>query len=58
MHADLLAHSPLLVLPIAALLIFFAVFVVVVVRTMARGAPGYARDAALPLAQEDPHELG
>ncbi len=52
MHKDLLAHSPLLILPLAALLIFFAVFVLVVLRTMARRAPEYASAAALPLEEE------
>ena len=53
MHKDLLTQSPLLALPLAALLIFFGVFVVVVLRTMAKRAPEYARAAALPLEQED-----
>jgi cbb3-type cytochrome oxidase subunit 3 len=53
MHKDLLAQSPLLVLPLAALLIFFAVFVFVVLRTMARRSPEYAREAAIPFEQED-----
>jgi cbb3-type cytochrome oxidase subunit 3 len=54
MHKDLLAQSPLLILPLAALLIFFVVFVFIVLRTMARRAPEYARAAALPFEQEDP----
>ncbi len=53
MYKDLLAQSPLLALPLAALLLFFAVFVVVVVRTMARRAPTYAAAAALPLKDEE-----
>jgi hypothetical protein len=53
MHMELLSHSPLLALPLAALLIFFAVFVIVVARTMAKRSPHYARDAALPLEEED-----
>jgi cbb3-type cytochrome oxidase subunit 3 len=56
MHKDLLAQSPLLILPLAALLIFFAVFVVVVLRTMARRSSEYARAAALPLDHEDSDE--
>jgi cbb3-type cytochrome oxidase subunit 3 len=56
MHKDLLAQSPLLILPLAALLIFFAVFVFVVLRTMARRAPEYATAAALPLQEEGSHE--
>ena len=54
MHSELLAHSPLLILPLAALLIFFGVFVAVVVRTMAKRPPEYARAAALPLGDENP----
>ncbi|MGO8994699.1 MAG: hypothetical protein ACLQVI_15395 [Polyangiaceae bacterium] len=53
MYQQLFAHSPLLVLPIAALLIFFSVFVVIVLRTMAKRPPEYARAAELPFAQED-----
>ena len=56
MHQELLAHSPLLILPIAALLIFFSVFVAIVVRTMATRSPEYARSAALPLEEEDSDE--
>jgi cbb3-type cytochrome oxidase subunit 3 len=52
MHKDLLAQSPLLILPLAALLIFFAVFVFVVFRTMAKRPPEYASAAALPLEEE------
>ncbi len=55
MYKDLLAQSPLLALPLAALLIFFGVFVAVVMRTMARRAPAYAQAADLPLRGEDRH---
>ena len=55
MHKDLLAQSPLLALPIAALLIFVAVFLFVCVRTMARKPRDYAPAANLPL-EEDDHE--
>jgi hypothetical protein len=56
-HKDLLAHSPLLVLPLMALVLFVAVFFVVCVRTMAKRAPAYARVASLPLdEQEGIHE--
>jgi hypothetical protein len=51
-YKDLLAQSPLLALPLAALLIFVAVFIVVVLRTMARGSHEYARAAALPLEEK------
>jgi hypothetical protein len=51
-YKDFLAQSPLLVLPLAALVLFLAVFVAVVARTMARRAPAYARVAELPLREE------
>ncbi len=56
MHKDLLAQSPLLILPVVGLLIFFGVFLVVVIRTMAKRAPEYATAAALPLDEEGSHE--
>ena len=55
MHKDLLAQSPLLALPLAALLIFLAVFLVICVRTMAKRPREYAPAASLPL-EEDGHE--
>ena len=55
MYKDLLAQSPLLALPLAALLIFVFVFAAVVVRTMWRRSHEYARAAALPL-ERDSHE--
>jgi hypothetical protein len=55
-YKDLLAQSPLLALPLAALVVFFAVFVAVVVRTMAKRAPAYARAAELPLREEGRRE--
>jgi hypothetical protein len=56
MHKDLLAQSPLLILPIVGLLIFFAVFVFVVIRTMAKRPPEYATAAGLPLEGEGSNE--
>ena len=56
MYKDLLAHSPLLVLPLVALVLFVAVYVAILVRTMAKRPPELARVAALPLAAEEPHE--
>ena len=55
MHKDLLAQSPLLALPLAALLIFLGVFLVICIRTMVKRAPDYAPAASLPL-DEDRHE--
>jgi len=60
MHKELLTHSPLLALPLAALLIFLGVFLFVVFRALAKGAHEYAGEAALPLQadrEENDHEL-
>jgi hypothetical protein len=56
MHKELLAQSPLLALPLAALVIFLAVFVYVVVRAMTRAKGEIAEAAHLPLFEEDSHE--
>jgi hypothetical protein len=56
MYKDLLCQTPLLYLPIAAMLIFMAVFVAVLIRTMSRRASAYSENAALPLCEETPHE--
>ena len=53
MHKDLLAHSPLLALPLAALFLFLAVFVVVVLRTFATKRGEIQRAAALPFRPEN-----
>jgi hypothetical protein len=55
-HKELLQQSPLLFLPIIAMLVFFAVFVGVTVRTMIRRASSYDKTAALPLSEENSHE--
>jgi hypothetical protein len=55
-YRDLLAHSPLLALPLVALFIFFFVFVAIIARTMAKRAPAYAPAADLPLREENRHE--
>lgn len=52
MHKQLLAQSPLLALPLAALLLFLGVFLLWVVFTYGRRAEAYARIAALPLADD------
>ena len=60
MHRELLAQSPLLILPIAAMFVFLAVFIAVLVRTMSKRASYYDETAALPLSEalseETPHE--
>jgi hypothetical protein len=55
MHKDLLAQTPLLALPVAALLIFLAVFLFVCARAMSKKPREYAPAANLPL-EEDSHE--
>jgi hypothetical protein len=52
MKSDLLAKSPLLLLPLGALFIFLAVFIGVLVFTMKRGRQAYEPVARLPLDDE------
>jgi hypothetical protein len=56
MHKDLLAQSPLLALPLAALVIFLGVFVYVVVRALTEKKRTIAEAARIPLAREDRHD--
>jgi hypothetical protein len=53
MHKDLLAQTPLLALPIAAMLIFLAVFIAVVVHTLVRGKRSYDGVARIPVDEGD-----
>ncbi len=53
MYKDLLAHTPLLALPIFAMFVFLAVFVVVVLRTLTGRRHVYDAVAALPLEKTD-----
>lgn len=53
MHKDLLSHTPLLALPIAAMFIFLAVFVGAVVVTLVRGARAYEAAAKIPVEDGD-----
>jgi cbb3-type cytochrome oxidase subunit 3 len=57
MYRDLLSQSSLLVLPLIALFLFIAVFVGVVVRTLMRSRAEIDECAAIPLHDEDRHEL-
>jgi hypothetical protein len=54
MHTELLAHSPLLVLPLAATFLFLSVWVAAAVRVMTRSRAEMDAAARLPL--EDDHE--
>jgi len=51
MHKDLLQHTPLLALPIAAMLIFLAVFLAVCVVTLTRRKRSYDEVAHLALGE-------
>jgi cbb3-type cytochrome oxidase subunit 3 len=51
--SDLLARSPLLVLPLVALFLFIVVFVAMVIVTMRKRARNYEPLARLPLEDED-----
>jgi len=53
MHQDLLAHTPLLALPIAAMLLFLAVFLGVVVHTLLRGKRAYDGVSRIPVEEGD-----
>ncbi|HSQ67237.1 MAG TPA: hypothetical protein VLM85_28675 [Polyangiaceae bacterium] len=53
MHKELLIHSPVLGLPLGALVLFLAVFLVVVVRTMRRKGAAYSDVEQLPLMHDE-----
>ena len=53
MKSDLLATSPLLMLPLVALVLFIVVFVGMFITTMKKRAPAYDPLARMPL--EDDH---
>lgn len=55
MHTDLLARSPLLALPLGAMFLFLAVWVVTSIRVMTRSREEMDAAARLALA-EDEHE--
>jgi hypothetical protein len=54
MHTQLLAQSPLLILPLAAMFLFMAVWAIAAVRVMTRSRVEIEAAARLPL--EDDHE--
>ena len=55
-HKELLAQSPLLVLPLVALALFLTVFLVECVRALVRPRAEVLRDASMPLTEDEPHE--
>lgn len=54
MHTQLLAQSPLLILPLVAMFVFMAVWAVAAVRVMTRSRTDIEEAARLPL--ENDHE--
>lgn len=54
MAEEFFASSPVLALPVVAMLLFFAVFTLVVIRTMRTQSAAFDGRAALPL-EEDTH---
>ncbi|MBX3197888.1 MAG: hypothetical protein KF894_07060 [Labilithrix sp.] len=57
MKSELLARSPLLILPLGALFLFLVVFLTVLFVTMKRRAPAYDPVARLPF-EDDERESG
>jgi cbb3-type cytochrome oxidase subunit 3 len=53
MHKDLLAHSPLLALPIMAMALFIVVWVATTVRALTRPRAEVDEAARMPLAEDD-----
>ena len=53
MKSELLARSPMLVLPLVALFLFVAVFLAVLIITMKKRAPAYDPLARMPLEDDD-----
>jgi hypothetical protein len=53
MYKDLLTHTPLLALPIMAMFVFLAVFVLVGARTLTHRRGAYGDVASLPIEVDD-----
>jgi hypothetical protein len=53
MHQEVLAQSPLLVLPVLAMFLFMAVWVIAAVRVMTRSRSEMEEAAQLPLGGDD-----
>jgi hypothetical protein len=53
MHKELLAHSPLLVLPLVAMFLFMAVWAVAAIRVMTRSQADLDEASRLPLGDDD-----
>jgi hypothetical protein len=55
MHKELLAQSPLLALPLVAMFLFLAVWIVTTVHTLLRPRAEIESAARLPLEDDDEH---
>ena len=55
MHTELLERSPLLILPLIAMFLFLAVWMVAAIRVMTRSREEMAAAASLPLEPEVRH---
>jgi hypothetical protein len=55
MHKELLAQSPLLVLPMAAMFLFLAAWVAASIRALTRSRVEIDEAARLPLESDDEH---
>ena len=53
MKSELLARSPMLLLPLVALFLFIAVFTAMFIVTMRKRAPAYDPVARMPLDDDD-----
>ena len=53
MKSELLARSPLLLLPLVALFLFIVVFTAMFITTMRKRAPAYDPLARMPLEDDD-----
>lgn len=58
MYREFFAHHPMLALPVVSLLLFVAVFALIVARTMSRRASQFDAVAALPLDAAEAHDVG
>lgn len=58
MKSELLARSPMLVLPLIALFLFVAVFVAMFIVTMKKRAPAYDPLARMPLDEDSGSDGG
>jgi hypothetical protein len=58
MKSELLAKSPMLILPLVALFLFMVVFAAMFIITMKKRAPAYDPLARMPLEDDDDAQKG